>query len=63
MRFNVRSMSAPGSDPITTRLKTSRTDLLDLSLRNPLLNYTHPRASSLRMERRITSWSNLTTLV
>src|SRR5688572_24813758 len=39
MRFNVRSMDATGPDPITTRLKTSRTDLLDLSLRNPLLNY------------------------
>jgi very-short-patch-repair endonuclease len=32
-------MTAPGQDPITTRLKISRTDLLDLSLRNPLLNY------------------------
>ena len=32
-------MNAPGPDAITTRLKSSRTDLLDLSLRNPLLNY------------------------
>src|SRR5262247_2024204 len=32
-------MDAPGQDPITTRLKSSRIDLLDLSLRNPLLNY------------------------
>jgi very-short-patch-repair endonuclease len=35
----------PGSDPIDARLKASRLDLLDLSLRNPLLNY---RASSRR---------------
>ncbi|MBI3857576.1 MAG: DUF4011 domain-containing protein, partial [Planctomycetes bacterium] len=33
-------MNAPAeSDPIAQRLKTSRIDLLDLSLRNPLLNY------------------------
>src|SRR5579862_2863717 len=29
----------PEADPIATRLKASRLDLLDLSLRNPLLNY------------------------
>ncbi len=27
------------ADPVTTRLRSSRVDLLDLSLRNPLLNY------------------------
>src|SRR5215831_19912317 len=40
-RFNGTTMNeaAPGQDPVTTRLKSSRIDLLDLSLRNPLLNY------------------------
>jgi very-short-patch-repair endonuclease len=31
--------NVPGEDPIAARLKASRLDLLDLSLRNPLLNY------------------------
>jgi very-short-patch-repair endonuclease len=40
-RFNGTTMNeaATGQDPVTTRLKSSRIDLLDLSLRNPLLNY------------------------
>src|SRR5947207_10430958 len=40
-RFNGTTMNeaAGGQDPVTTRLKSSRVDLLDLSLRNPLLNY------------------------
>src|SRR5436190_12516989 len=40
-RFNGTTMNeaAGGQDPVTTRLKSSRIDLLDLSLRNPLLNY------------------------
>lgn len=32
-------VDAAPEDPITTRLRSSRLDLLDLSLRNPLLNY------------------------
>jgi very-short-patch-repair endonuclease len=31
--------AARSQDPVTTRLRSSRIDLLDLSLRNPLLNY------------------------
>ncbi|HZE99997.1 MAG TPA: DUF3320 domain-containing protein [Planctomycetota bacterium] len=37
--MNTSSEGVPGQDPITTRLRASRIDLLDLSLRNPLLNY------------------------
>src|SRR5579859_566975 len=37
--MNATRLGVPGPDPIATRLKASRLDLLDLSLRNPLLNY------------------------
>ncbi|MBV8878902.1 MAG: DUF4011 domain-containing protein, partial [Planctomycetaceae bacterium] len=37
--MNAASQGVPGPDPIADRLKASRLDLLDLSLRNPLLNY------------------------
>lgn len=37
--MNAPLPGVPGPDPITARLKASRLDLLDLSLRNPLLNY------------------------
>jgi very-short-patch-repair endonuclease len=43
--MNTSPAGVPAPDPITARLKSSRIDLLDLSLRNPLLNY---RASSRR---------------
>jgi hypothetical protein len=43
-------MEAPHSDEAAGRLlERMRMRLLDLSARNPLLNYTHPRASSLRI--------------
>ena len=43
-------MEAPHSDEAASRLlERMRMRLLDLSARNPLLNYTHPRASSLRI--------------
>src|SRR3954463_10755630 len=37
--MNSSASGVPAPDPITVRLKASRIDLLDLSLRNPLLNY------------------------
>jgi hypothetical protein len=37
--MNPASDDAPGQDPVTSRLRSTRVDLLDLSLRNPLLNY------------------------
>ncbi len=37
--MNTSPAGVPTPDPITARLKSSRVDLLDLSLRNPLLNY------------------------
>src|SRR5450631_1348419 len=43
--MNTSPAGVPDPDPITARLKSSRVDLLDLSLRNPLLNY---RASTRR---------------
>jgi len=43
--MNTTPEGVPAADPITARLKSSRIDLLDLSLRNPLLNY---RASTRR---------------
>ena len=43
-------MEAPHRDEAPGRLlERMRMRLLDLSARNPLLNYTHPRASSLRI--------------
>ena len=43
-------MEAPHRDEAPSRLlERMRMRLLDLSARNPLLNYTHPRASSLRI--------------
>jgi len=43
--MNANPTGIPGPDSVATRLKASRLDLLDLSLRNPLLNY---RASTRR---------------
>src|SRR6266852_5610474 len=43
--MNANPIGVPGPDSVATRLKASRLDLLDLSLRNPLLNY---RASTRR---------------
>lgn len=37
--MNAPGQGVPGTDPIAARLRSSRLDLLDLSLRNPLLNY------------------------
>jgi hypothetical protein len=37
--MNAAQPGVPGPDSIASRLKASRLDLLDLSLRNPLLNY------------------------
>src|SRR5258705_3387178 len=43
-------METPPRDDAPRRLlERMRMRLLDLSARNPLLNYTHPRASSLRI--------------
>ena len=43
-------VEAPHRDEAPSRLlERMRMRLLDLSARNPLLNYTHPRGSSLRI--------------
>ena len=41
--------SSPRDEAPRRVLERMRMRLLDLSARNPLLNYTHPRASSLRI--------------